>query len=66
MIDIYCGKSDYTRYDHSACQWNQFYKDFCSDELSNHYANKMKVASILWKEVRDSNNKKVYSKELLS
>ena len=65
MIKIYFGESDYTKYDSSACQWNQFLKDFCLDECSNIYSNKLKVASILWKEVRNSTNKKIYSKELL-
>ena len=66
MIKIYYGESDYAKYDNSACQWNQFLKDFCADEFSNHYSNKLKVAAILWKEVRDSKNEKIYSKELLS
>ena len=65
MIKIYYGESDYAKYDSSACQWNQFLKDFCLDECSNIYSNKLKVASILWKEVRNSTNKKIYSKELL-
>ena len=65
MIKIYYGESDYAKYDHSACQWNQFLKDFCSDESSHQYANKLTVASILWREVRDSKNEKVYSKQLL-
>ena len=66
MLDVYYGKSDYARYDHSVCQWNQFYKDFCFDELSDHYSHKLKVASILWKEVRDSDREKIYSRELLN
>ena len=65
MIKIYYGESDYARYDSSACQWNQFLKDFCLDECSNFYSNKLKVASILWKEVRNSTNKKIYTRELL-
>ena len=65
MIKIYYGESDYARYDSSACQWNQFLKDFCLDECSKFYSNKLKVASILWKEVRNSTNKKIYSRELL-
>ena len=65
MIKIYFGESDYAKYDSSTCQWNQFLKDFCLDECSNIYSNKLKVASILWKEVRNSTNKKIYSKELL-
>ena len=65
MLKVYYGESDYARYDHSVCQWNQFLKDFCSDECSADYSNKLKVASILWKEVRNSGNEKVYSSKLL-
>ena len=65
MLKIYYGESDYAQYDSSACQWNQFLKDFCLDECSNFYSNKLKVASILWKEVRNSTNKKIYTRELL-
>ena len=65
MLKIYYGESDYTKYDSSACQWNQFLKDFCLDECSNFYSNKLKVASILWKEVKNSKNEKIYTKELL-
>ena len=65
MLKIYYGESDYAQYDSSACQWNQFLKDFCLDEYSNFYSNKLKVASILWKEVRNSTNKKIYTRELL-
>ena len=32
MIKIYYGESD-AKYDNSACQWNQFLKDFCADEF---------------------------------
>ena len=66
MIKIYYGESDYAKYDNSACQWNQFLKDFCADEASNNYSNKLKVAAILWKEVRNSKSEKIYSKELLN
>ena len=66
MIKIYYGESDYAKYDNSACQWNQFLKDFCSDECSKFYLNKLKVASILWKEVKNSTNEKIYSRELLN
>ena len=65
MLKIYYGESDYAKYDSSACQWNQFLKDFCSDECSNFYSHKLKVASILWKEVRNSTNEKIYTRELL-
>ena len=65
MLKVYYGESDYAMYDHSVCQWNQFLKDFYSDKFSEIYSNKLKVASILWKEVRDSRNKKKYSRKLL-
>ena len=65
MLKVYYGDSNYAKYDHSVCQWNQFLKDFCADDNSHNYSNKLKVASILWKEVRDSKKEKVYSKQLL-
>ena len=65
MLKIYYGESDYAKYDSSTCQWNQFLKDFCLDECSNFYSNKLKVASILWKKVRNSTNEKIYTRELL-
>ena len=65
MLKVYYGESDYAKYDHSVCQRNQFLKDFCSDEFSDFYSNKLKVAAILWKEVRDSTNEKIYSRQLL-
>ena len=66
MLKVYYGKSDYAKYDNSVCQWNQFLKDFCADENSCNYSNKLKVASILWKEVRNSEKEKIYSKNLLT
>ena len=65
MLKVYYGESNYAKYDHSVCQWNQFLKDFTSDEFSDFYFNKLKVAAILWKEVRDSTNEKIYSRQLL-
>ena len=65
MLKVYYGKSNYAKYDNSVCRGNKFLKDFCADENSYNYSNKLKVASILWKEVRDSKNKKVYSRELI-
>lgn len=66
LLKVYYGESDYAKYDNSVCQWNQFFKDFCADECSGNYSNKLKVASIIWKEVRDSKHEKIYSKDLLS
>ena len=65
MLKVYYGESDYAKYDNSACQWNQFLKVFCLDKCSNHYSDKLKAAATIWKEVRDSKNEKVYSRELL-
>ena len=66
MLKVYYSESDYAKYDNSACQWNQFLKDFCSDEFSDYYSDKLKVAAILWKEVRDSKYEKIYSRQLLN
>ena len=66
MLKVYYGESDYAKYDNSVCQWNQFLKDFSADENSRNYSNKLKVASILWKEVRNSEKEKIYSKNLLT
>ena len=65
MIKVYYGESDYAKYDHSVCQWNQFLKDFCLDAFSDDYTNKLKVASILWREVKNTPHEKIYSSALL-
>ena len=65
MLKVYYGELDYAKYDNSVCQWNQFLKDFCADEYSSDYSNKLKVASILWNEVKNSKNEKKYSRQLL-
>ncbi|EHJ52777.1 SAP domain-containing protein [Streptococcus macacae] len=64
LLDIYAGKSDYAKYDNRSCQWNQFYKDFCADKRTAAIKNKMKIASILWQAVKESNQAKVYSSQL--
>lgn len=66
MLDIYYGKKEYAKYDNSSCQWNKFFKDFCEDTKSNIFSNKLKVASILWGEVRNSTKEKVYTKDLVN
>jgi len=65
LLEIYYGRKEYAKYDDSSLQWNKFVKDFCADESTNSYANKLKVASILWNEVRNSTRKKVYNGDLL-
>lgn len=65
MLEVYYGRKEYAKYGNSFCQWNQFYKDFCNDVASLSFSNKLKVASILWNEVRNSTREKVYNAKLL-
>jgi hypothetical protein len=65
MLSIYYGTKTYAKYDNSSCQWNKFLKDFCADERSSQFANKLKAASVLWKEVRTSTREKIYCSSLL-
>ena len=66
LLDIYYGKKTYAKYDKSALQWNKFVKDFCADPATAKFPNKLKVAAVLWKDVRESTREKVYTHELLS
>lgn len=67
MLDIYYGKKnpDYAPYDNRACQWNQFYKDFCADPQNRSRKNKIQKAAILWQEIKKTDRAKVYSSDLL-
>lgn len=65
LLDVYYGKKSYAVYDRSALQWNKFVKDFCEDEATKVYNERLKAAATLWKIVRDSDMKKEYSRELL-
>ena len=65
LLNVYYGDLDYAKYDNSACQWNQFLKDFCADENSYNYSNKLKVSSVLCKEVRDLKYGNIISKHLI-
>jgi len=64
LLDIYYGKKEYATYDRSALQWNRFVKDFCEDEATKVFPERLKAAAALWKIVRDSDMKKEYSHEL--
>ena len=66
LLNIYYGKKTYAKYDKVSLQWNKFVKDFCADETTAVFSNKLKTASILWKEVRNSTREKVYKHELLT
>ncbi len=65
LLDIYYGKKAYATYDKSALQWNKFVKDFCADEATKVFRQRLKAAADLWKIVRESDMKKEYSHELL-
>ena len=64
LLDIYYGKKEYATYDRSALQWNRFVKNFCEDEATKVFPERLKAAAALWKIVRDSDMKKEYSHEL--
>ena len=64
LLDIYYGKRIYATYDKSALQWNRFLKDFCGDEATKIFDERLKAAAALWKIVRESDMKKEYSHEL--
>ena len=65
LLDVYYGKKTYAIYDRSALKWNKFVKDFCADDATKVYGERLKAAAALWKIVRDSDMDKVYSRELL-
>ena len=64
LLDIYYGKKTYAKYDKSALQWNRFVKDFCADDSTKVFEDRLKAAAALWKLVRESDKKKEYSHEL--
>ena len=65
LLDVYYGKKIYARYDKSVLQWNKFLKDFCADDATKEFGERLKAAATLWKIVRDSDVEKIYSRELL-
>ena len=65
LLDIYYGKKTYAQYDKSALQWNKFVKDFCEDDATKIYHERLKAAASLWKIVRESDMEKIYSRDLL-
>ena len=65
LLDIFYGKKTYAKYDKISLQWNKFVHDFCKDPGSSKFADKLKTAALLWKEVRDSTREKIYKHDLL-
>ena len=66
LLDIFYGKASYAKYDKVSLQWNKFVQDFCADEATSNFPNKLKTAAALWKEVRNSSREKIYKRELLT
>ena len=64
LLDIYYGKKTYAKYDKSMLQWNKFVHDFCADEATLVFNERLKAAAALWKIVRESDKPKEYSNEL--
>ncbi len=64
LLDIYYGKKTYAKYDKSMLQWNKFVHDFCRDDATLAFDERLKAAAALWKIVRESDKPKVYSHEL--
>ncbi|MGN9165083.1 SAP domain-containing protein [Tissierellaceae bacterium HCP3S3_D8] len=69
LISVYENKKDFNEMKKSVeektYQWNNFVKDFNNDERSKNFNHKMKVASILWRKVRDNPGPKKYRTKLL-
>ena len=65
LLDVFYGKKTYAKYDKVSLQWNKFVKDFCEDEATKMFSERLKAAAALWKIVRESDMKKEYSHDLL-
>lgn len=65
LLDVKLGKATYAKYDASFCRWNRFLKDFCADPANAVYPDKLKVASLFWKLLRESDLPKVYDKDFI-
>lgn len=46
-------------------QWNNFVRDFNREASTRGMANRMQVAALLWRQVRDRAGAKIYSRQLL-
>ena len=56
LLDIYYGKKTYAVYDKSALQWNKFVKDFCEDEATKVFNERLKAALVLLEKYKDAKN----------
>lgn len=66
---ISCLNDDKVKYiktaEEKTYQWNNFVKSFRHDPYNSIFHSQMKVASIIWGVLRDSNKEKVYSRKLV-
>lgn len=66
---ISCLNDDKKKYTKNAeektYQWNNFVRSFRNDSYNSIFNSQMKVASIIWGILRDSNKEKVYRRELV-
>lgn len=58
LINAYFNLNKILNSEEKTYEWNHFVKNFFNDENSKKFDSKMKVASILWNNVRQSSNKK--------
>ena len=65
LLEIFYGTKTYAKYNKVSLQWNKFVQDFCADPATARFQDKLKTASILWKEVRNSTREKKYTTDLL-
>lgn len=66
LIAIYEGKRAINTIEERTYQWNNFVREFSKDPNSYIFKkNRMKVAAILWKEIRDKPGEKKYTPDLL-
>lgn len=65
LLDVKLGKIKYAEYDKSSCQWNNFLHDFCADDYTARFADRLRAASAFWARLRDSALPKVYTREFI-
>lgn len=58
LINAYFNSNKILNPEEKTYEWNHFVKDFFNDENSKRFGSKMKVASILWNNVKQSSCKK--------
>ncbi|MFK5705948.1 SAP domain-containing protein [Ligilactobacillus sp. LYQ139] len=65
LINAYFNSSKIRTPEEKTYEWNHFVKDFFNDENSKKFGSKLKVASILWSNVKQSAGSKKYNSSLI-